>query len=375
MTSIFFNLLVNSIFSLVAGYIVVSFFLWLFRVETGAWKVFLLSLPFLKIVYDCTRGLPKNSILYTNVDTFSLPPRHHYLMAGMGVSDWGPNFSLQFSVEDLKGNRYAESVGDYLVLWLNKTFGREIPLIILCIVVGVSATLLAVRLSQAYKFERERRKDRKSRQALRTERVWWRNVDIYISEAFSGTPFTGGVLKPYICIPADAHRQLDQDELEAVIAHELGHIRQFDLLITVAIQILGDTFWFIPGYRWLSRKIDRLREIVADQWAIRAGIEPTFLASALVKLKEIPAPDRFVLYSAFFREKSLLKIRVNRLLNQVEDKKPRLGWQNKWVRLIVCFWIFTAVMTATFGGNHRTDQIKNPKWIDDLLKKWGLAIT
>ncbi len=44
MTFIFFNLLVNSILSLAIGLMLVYFFIWFFRVETGRWKVFLLSL-------------------------------------------------------------------------------------------------------------------------------------------------------------------------------------------------------------------------------------------------------------------------------------------------------------------------------------------
>lgn len=358
-----------------AGLLVVNLFLWIFRVDTGPWKLFLLSLPFAKIVYDCVRGIPHDSILFTGVDTFSMPPKHHLLQAGAGISKLGPTFSVQFSVDDLKGNRYAESVGDYLVLWLTKNFGPELPLIILSGVLAVSGTLLAIRLVQAFRFERERREDRRSAKPLRTVNLWLRRVDVYISEHFSGTPFTGGIFKPYICITADAYAKLNAEELEAVIAHELGHVRQFDLAVTIALQLLGDLFWFVPGYRWLSRKIDRLREIVADQWAVRSGIEPPLLASALIKLKEIPAPDRFILYSAFFREKSLLKIRVQRLLGENEEPAARLGWQFKWVRLVAGVWIFTAVMTATFGGNHRTDKIKNPEWVDQFLRKWGLDIT
>lgn len=374
MTLVFFNLLVNSVFSLLAGLLVVHFFLWLFRVETGPWKLFLLSLPFAKIVYDSARGVPRNSVLHSNIDTFNMPPRHHYLMADAGFSEWGPSFSLQFSVKDLQGNRHAESMGDYLALWLHKTFGVEVPLAILSGVVAISATLLAIRLLQAFRFERERRTDRLTAQPLRTIKLWKRSVDVYLSSYFSGTPFTGGLLQPYVCIPADAHQKLSAEELEAVIAHELGHVRQLDLAVTIAVQILGDLFWFVPGYRWLSRRIDRLREIVADQWAVRSGIEPPLLASALVKLKEIPASDRFVLYSAFFREKSLLEIRVRRLLGEAPEKKPRLGWQNKWIRLAVTFWIFTSVMTATFGGNHALDKTssQNPPWVNRLLESWGL---
>ena len=86
MTVAFFNLLVNSIFSLAAGVLVAVFFLWLFRVETGPWKLFLLSLPFLKIVYDFARGVPGNSVLWTGIDPFTLPPKHHLLRIDSGFS-------------------------------------------------------------------------------------------------------------------------------------------------------------------------------------------------------------------------------------------------------------------------------------------------
>jgi beta-lactamase regulating signal transducer with metallopeptidase domain len=145
------------------------------------------------------------------------------------------------------------------------------------------------------------------------------------------------------------------------------------LLGTAFIQLLGDVFWFIPGYRMLSRKIDRLREIVADQWAVRSGVSPVWLASALVKLKEIPeTPDWFVLYSALFREKSLLKTRVESLLGKTLSRGPRFGWQYKWVRVLAAIWIVASVMMTTLGGNHDEEHSSNPPWVDQLLRSWGI---
>lgn len=103
MTPIFFNLLTNSTFSLWMGLIVVGFFLWLFRVETGPWKAFLLSLPFIKIVFDLIRGLPADSILLAKLDPFTLPAKHQILTVGAGFSTWGPYFNVVFSTKDLNG--------------------------------------------------------------------------------------------------------------------------------------------------------------------------------------------------------------------------------------------------------------------------------
>lgn len=373
-TMIFFNLLANATMSLVVGLMMVGLCLWFFRVETGRWKVFFLSLPFLKIVYDLVRGLPADSVLIAGIDPFALPPKHQYFMVGAGFSTWGPIFNAVLGVRDVAGTEYAASVGDYLAIWLNREFGPGVPLAIVSVIIGVAATLVSLRLVHALKFERRRRQDRHAASHLRTIEGRWRNVDVYVSEAFSGTPFTGGLVKPYVCIPADSFQSLSREELETVIAHELGHVRQFDLAITVAVQLLGDVFWFVPGYRWLSRKIDRLREIVADQWAVENGAEPALLASALIKLREIPeTPDRFVLYSAFFREKSLLKERVDRLLGETREKRGRFGWNAKAVRVVASFWAFMAVMVATFGGNHATMRLANPEWFETLMRSLGLS--
>lgn len=370
MTFIFFNLLVNSIFSMMIGLMLVYFFIWFFRVGTGGWKVFLLTLPFLKIIYDFARGVPEKSVLFSGVDPFSLPPKHQLLSIGAGFDGWTPYVSTVFSVNALDGKTYHSSIGDYFLIWLHRTFGNEIPLIIVSSVLAVSVTLLMIRGYQYIQFEKKRRQDRFTLSQFKSRKVGWRNVDIYISSYFSGTPFTGGVISPYICLPADAVEKLNSTELDAVIAHEIGHVHYYDLLVTVVVQGLGDLFWFVPGYRWLSRKIDRLREVVADRSALALNIEPQFLASALLKLKEIPeGNDRCVLYSAFFREKSLLKERVERLLGHVQEKKPRFGWQNPWSRSIAVFFISIIVMNSVFGGNYRNAAVmKAPEWFEELFE-------
>lgn len=382
MTAVFFNLLVNSAFSLACGILVISVFLWLFRIETGSYKLFFLSLPFIKVLYDCARGLPADSILFAGVDPFSLPPRHQTLSVTAQLNLWGPVFNVELSVHDLKGKEYGASIGDYLVLWLQRNFSTTVPLIIVGLVGFISIALLVRRLYEALRFEHERRRDQLQSTQLDARRSRGRAVDVYISESFSGSPFTGGVLRPYICLPADAVAKLSPDEVDAVIAHELGHIHKFDLIGTIFIQVFGDLFWFVPGYRPLARKIDRLREIVADQWAVRSGIEPARLAMALIKLKEIPeSPNRYFLYSAFFREKALLRERVDRLLGVATDKRSRLGWQFVYTRCFVTFWIFSAVMFATLGGNAGDARLSRPEWLsgwlnrglDVWLKYFGLA--
>ena len=365
----FFNLLINSTLSLATGLLVVSFSIWLFRVETGPWKLFLLSLPFLKIVYDVLRGVPANSVVFGGVDPFSLPPNHQMFSIGAGLTPWGPVLTGLFTVADLKGNHFAASVGDYFYLWFLRQFGENAPTILVSCILIIATFLFCRRFIQAVRFEVERRQDRHDGRLFRQEKLGWRAVDIYISKKFEGTPFTGGLFRPYICLPEKALQALEENEVEAVIAHELGHVNSFDLVGTVLIQFLGDLFWFVPGYRWLSRKIDRLRELIADQSALARGTNPLVLASAMVKLKEASLPaENYILYSAFFRERSLLRLRVQRLLGTQAEKKARLGWSWFWIRILVSIWIVSAVLVATIGGYRSESPMVIFGWVRQAIE-------
>lgn len=356
-SAVFFNLLANSTLSLITGLVIVSFCLWLFRVETGRWKLFFLSLPFVKMVFDFYLGVPENSIQFSGIDPFALPPHSRVLTIGAGTSFWGPRLNAVLSVHGPNGE-YAASFGDYLWALIARQFGAGLPSAIVILLLSVSLLLLLRRGRQVWRFERERRADRPSARSISSVFTSKREVDIYVSKSFHGSPFTGGFWKPFICIPQAAADVLDKKELDAVIAHEIGHVRSFDLFGTLFVQTLGDFFWFVPGYRWLSRKIDRLRELLADQAAVKMGASPAHLASALLKLRELEEDsNHLALHSAFFRERSLLKTRIERLLGEHREPASRLGWQSRWLRWIVAFWIVIAALLSTFGGN-RADQIE-----------------
>lgn len=371
--SVLLNLLINSTFSLLTGLVVVTFFIWLFRVPTGPWKLSLLTLPFFKIVYDFAMGVPLNSVLYSGVDPYSLPPKHQMLQIGAGFSNWAPFLDVRFGVRDLQGIEHAASIGDYLVFWLNRNYGSEVLNALLLTAAFVSVVLLMRRAYGLSLFEIQRRQDRQRAVSHLQFHEGFRSVDVYISDLFTGSPFTGGFLKPYICIPQDAFSLLEPLELEAVLAHERGHIRQFDFLATVTIQTLGDVFWFVPGYRLLSRRIDALREIVADQWAVQFGANPTLLAASMLKLQETSESQKhFVLYSAFFRRRSLLKTRIERLLAEPEISQARWGWNYFAVRAAFSVLIAIVMFKSTLGNNP-TNSVHNAQWIDDLLKTLGLS--
>jgi beta-lactamase regulating signal transducer with metallopeptidase domain len=368
-----FNLIFNASFSFFAGIFIIFLSIKLFRINNSRWKLLLLSLPFLKILVDLAyRGIPTSSVVYSGINPLNLPPKHQTLTIGAGFSEYGPIFNLVFSANNVDGKRYSASGADYLFALLAKHFGTIAPVSLLLITLMISAFFVLRRFWTSAFFEQIRRTQRKNGKSLGDIQLDWRKVDIYSTRDYEGTPFTGGIFKPYICLPSKTIERLTPEERDAVIKHEIAHIKHWDLFVTMAIKSLGDLFWFIPGYRFLSRKIDRLREILADEYAVTLGAVPAHLASALLKLKEIPeGAHHAVLHSAFFREKALLKTRVESLLSE-QQVRARFGWNNKYLKVLITVWIAGAVMTATFGGNHDVATHDIPPWAERLMKKIGL---
>ncbi|MBO9666185.1 MAG: M56 family metallopeptidase [Bdellovibrio sp.] len=364
----FFNLFANATISFWTGVIVVFFFVWLFRIKTGPWKLAIFLLPFLKVLFDFIAGVPANSILAHGVNPYLIPEGTRLFSLGIGLSSYfGPTLNLRFWVKDpATGSSLPASVGDFLYFWI-KHYNTSLPLIILSVALIISAGLIVRRLFKAVQFEKIRRHDLRQATMLSSLKVDRRHVDIYISPTFTGTPFTGGVVHPYICIPETTYKSLTESEISAVIAHEIGHIKYLDLVFTIFVQFLGDLFWFIPGYNLFAGKIDRMREVVADQFAVNSGASAEYLASALLKLKESSAPSTFTLYSAFTRERSLLKLRVLNLLGENQERPQRLGWNRLWVRVLMTALIAGSVSRSTIGGNH--SDILHQRPMDKYLEK------
>jgi Zn-dependent protease with chaperone function len=374
------NLYLNAACSFMAGVLVVWASVRFFRIGVSRWKLALLALPFVKVLWDLSyRGIPTSSVVYAGIDPLMLPPKSQTLTIGAGLSKFGPIFNLVFSANVPGGRQYSASFADYAYSYLAKHLGAWVPTAILLALLGTSLFLVVRRITAAAVFEARRRARRASDETVSQVRIGWRVVDVYRSIGYEGTPFTGGVVRPYVCIPESTWASLSEPERESVIQHELAHVRGWDLLGTWIVQLLGDVFWFVPGYSLLSRKIDRMRELLADRQAVDSGARADALASALVKLQTVPETlGGVVLYSAFFRERKLISLRVEALAHGGYDRVSRFGWDWLPIRVLAFAWIAGAVMIATFGGNHEVSVGTVDSWLDllpigigSLLRAWG----
>ena len=102
-------------------------------------------------------------------------------------------------------------------------------------------------------------------------------------------PIVVGLLRPMILLPAAMIGGLSVHQLEAVLAHEMAHIRRFDLCVSLTQRLIESTFFFHPAVWLVSRQIDIEREKVADDIALRAGCDPTEYADSLLRVAELSA--------------------------------------------------------------------------------------
>lgn len=110
-----------------------------------------------------------------------------------------------------------------------------------------------------------------------------RPVRVVTSEAIQ-EPAVWGILRPVLLLPEGVARHLSEDELDAVLLHELLHVRRRDNLVAAGVHALGCLFWFHPLVWWLERKILAEREQVVDEQVVALGSGSRVYARGLLKV-------------------------------------------------------------------------------------------
>jgi beta-lactamase regulating signal transducer with metallopeptidase domain len=108
-------------------------------------------------------------------------------------------------------------------------------------------------------------------------------------------PAVIGWFRPIVFLPVSALTGLSEDQLHAVIAHELAHIRRFDPFVNV-FQIFVETLLFYhPAVWWLNKRIRAEREHCCDETAVTVCGDPVQYARALTLMEEWRSAPAFAM--------------------------------------------------------------------------------
>lgn len=136
-------------------------------------------------------------------------------------------------------------------------------------------------------------------------------VQIYQSSKVS-LPVVIGFLKPIILLPIGLAANLSQKQIEAILAHEIAHIKRNDFIINLLQSILEIVFFFHPAFWWMTGKIREERENCCDDLAIEMIGEKIHLVKALANVESFRQNP--ILAMAFGKKRFTLLERVQRIL-------------------------------------------------------------
>jgi bla regulator protein blaR1 len=97
-------------------------------------------------------------------------------------------------------------------------------------------------------------------------------------------PGVVGLWRPILLLPAGIVERLTPRQLEAVLAHELCHIRRRDNLSAAIHMIVEALFWFHPLVWWIGARLVEERERACDEDVLRLGSEPQIYAEAILNV-------------------------------------------------------------------------------------------
>ena len=105
-----------------------------------------------------------------------------------------------------------------------------------------------------------------------------------ISSATQMEPGVFGLWRQRIVLPADIEEHLDDAQLDAVLAHELCHIRRRDNLTAAIHMLVEAVFWFHPLVWWIGTKLVDERERACYEKVVQMGSDPELYAGTILQI-------------------------------------------------------------------------------------------
>ena len=170
-----------------------------------------------------------------------------------------------------------------------------------------------------------------------------------VSSIRISVPVVLGHVKPVIVLPAAALSGLSPAQLDAILAHELAHVRRHDYLVNLAQAVIETLLFYHPAVWWVSRQVRETREHCCDDLAVTVCRSRREYVHALLDLEQLRDSTPALALGA--TDGSLLA-RGRRLLAppQRAASAPRLA-----ASVIALIVVAAAVVGASFNSRVGSD--------------------
>lgn len=140
-----------------------------------------------------------------------------------------------------------------------------------------------------------------------------------LESARATVPMTIGWIKPVVLLPVGIASGLTIKQLEAILAHELAHIKRYDYLVNIFQNFVEILFFFHPATWFISGKVRDERENCCDDFAVKICGDSLVLAKALTQVASFQQQP--LLAMAFGAKRQTFMDRIKRIIG-INDSKP-----------------------------------------------------
>lgn len=157
------------------------------------------------------------------------------------------------------------------------------------------------------------------------------------------SPITAGWWRPVVLVPASLVGGMPPQLLEALLAHEMAHIKRHDYLVNLLQNVIETLLFYHPAVWWISNRIRIERELIADDVAARQLGEPRRLALALSELEKLQFSNHQLVQAA---NGGNLMMRIQHLLRPAPQA---MNWKAAVAMLgmaLACLSIYTEATAA-----------------------------
>ena len=199
-----------------------------------------------------------------------------------------------------------------------------------------------------------------------------KKIEIFESNQ-TNSPVVIGNLKPFILLPIGLTSGLTIKELEAILVHELAHIKRYDFLINIFQTIVEIIFFFSPAIWWISSQVRQEREHCCDDFSVSITQDKMLLVNALAHVESFRIKQPLAM--AFGKKRMTLLNRISRILG-VHRKENR-----SIESIIVMFFVSIIIGSLMFfksedvvGQIEFRTEITKDSYGKDPLTKAGVNI-
>ncbi|MBM3416930.1 MAG: M56 family metallopeptidase [Bacteroidetes bacterium] len=173
-----------------------------------------------------------------------------------------------------------------------------------------------------------------------------RPVHIWLSEWVT-SPITVGWLKPVILVPLAAVNHLSPQQMEAVLLHELAHIRRYDYLLNLILNFIRTVLYFNPFARAFLKIVETEREKSCDEMVLQFQYDAHQYASALLTLEKTSRDFKILILGAAGAGKDLLH-RIETIMGVQQKQKKSF---QRFTGLLATLFCIISVNAILVLGN------------------------